>query len=73
MKRFFLLFLVLSFLVASSMPLVAASDKPKQGGTLVMGLRRDIQLMNPLVGTRSTEEHIRHLMFETLLDVDLDG
>ena len=38
-----------------------------------MGLRRDIQLMNPLVGTRSTEEHIRHLMFEPLLNVDLNG
>ena len=73
MKRFFLLSLVLSFLAASSMPLGAASDKPKQGGTLNMGLRRDIQLMNPLVGTRSTEQHIRHLMFETLLDFDLTG
>ena len=73
MKRYFLLSMVLSVLAASSLPLGAASDKPKQGGTLVMGLRRDIQLMNPLVGTRSTEEHIRHLMFETLLDVDLNG
>lgn len=74
MKRWFLFSLVPSLLLSGLLsPWVAAADNPKQGGILRMGLRRDIQLMNPLVGTRSTEEHIRHLMFETLLREDRNG
>jgi len=73
MKRFFLLSLVLSCLISLSLPWVAAAENPKQGGTLIFGLRRDMQLMNPLVGTRSTELAIRDLMFEALLGVDSKG
>ncbi|MGH7835648.1 MAG: ABC transporter substrate-binding protein, partial [Candidatus Binatia bacterium] len=49
------------------------AEVPKPGGVLVMGIARDINAMNPLVGTRSTEEHIRNLMFEALLSTDLNG
>ncbi len=73
MKRLFMLGLVFTCLVGLSYPLEVASETPKRGGTLIFGIRRDMRLMNPLVATRSTEEHIRNLMFEPLLGVDLQG
>ena len=73
MKRFLVLSLVFTCLVGLSYPVEGVSDKPKRGGTLIFGMRRDMRLMNPLVATRSTEEHIRNLMFEPLLGVDLQG
>lgn len=57
----------------TALPAEAASDKPKRGGTLTMAISRDLELMNPLVRTRSTEQSIRDLMFESLLGMDLQG
>ena len=73
MKRWLLSILALGFLFGSAFPLQGASDNPKSGGTLTMGIKRRMNLMNPMVSTRSTEKMIRDLMFEPLLGMDLEG
>lgn len=70
MKRISGLFLF--FLIFSS-PVYSATDAPRRGGTLTLGVRRDLVIMNPLVGTRSTEQSIRDLMYDSLLALDLKG
>jgi peptide/nickel transport system substrate-binding protein len=72
MKRFNLVALIVGILLYPLATTVFA-EEPKRGGALVMGISRDINSMNPLVGTRSTEEHIRNLIFESLLSVDING
>jgi peptide/nickel transport system substrate-binding protein len=64
---------VLSVLLIFSLSAVArsASDTPQRGGTLTMGIYRELEHMNPLVGTRSIDEDLRTLMFEPLIGVDL--
>jgi ABC-type transport system substrate-binding protein len=47
-----------------------AGPQPKRGGTLTMAIQKDMALMNPLVGTKSTDQSIRELMFEPLLNFD---
>ena len=54
-------------------PLQAASEQPKRGGALTLAISKDLVLMNPLVGTGSTERRIRELIFEPLLGIDLKG
>lgn len=71
MKRFFMAGLV--FFLGGSSPLHGASDQPRRGGVLTMAIRKDVTHMNPLVGTRSTDQSIRDLMFEPLLGADLKG
>jgi len=61
------------FLVVLISPLHGAADAPKRGGTLTLAVRRDLVIMNPLVGTRSTEQAIRDLMYDSLLALDLKG
>jgi peptide/nickel transport system substrate-binding protein len=73
MKRLFAALLAAGFLTGPALSLEGASDKPKRGGTLTVGLQRDLTVMNPLVRTRSTERYIRELMFEPLLGLDLKG
>ncbi len=73
MKRWLLSILALVFLFGSTLPLQSASDSPKKGGTLTMAIKRRMNLMNPMVSTRSTEKMIRSLMFEPLLGMDLGG
>ncbi|MGH7831683.1 MAG: ABC transporter substrate-binding protein [Candidatus Binatia bacterium] len=53
--------------------LQAASEQPRRGGTLNFAISKDLVLMNPLVGTGSTERRIRELIFEPLLGIDLKG
>ena len=65
--------LALGLMLVFFVPLLGAADTPKQGGTLRMAIRKDMRLMNPLVGTQSTERRIRSLMFEPLLGIDLQG
>jgi len=50
-----------------------ATDLPKHGGVLTMAIRRDLEILNPLVNTRSTDRSVRELMFEPLLGIDLKG
>ena len=70
MKQSWVLFL---FLAIFASPLHGASDQPRRGGTLTLAVRRDLVIMNPLVGTRSTEQAIRDLMYDALLGIDLKG
>jgi len=73
MKRFLLVVLSLGMWMGLWAPLESAAVDPKRGGTLTMGIRRDLEMMNPLVRTRSTEQSIRDLMFESLVGLDLKG
>ncbi len=71
MKRFLLMGITLGFLLSWAVESIA--DQPKRGGTLTMAIRKDIALMNPLVGTKSVEKAVRGLIFEPLLGLDLNG
>lgn len=74
MKRWLLLTAALAGLSSWWVaPLESASDRPKRGGTLTMAIRKDLTHMNPLVGTRSTDQSIRDLIFEPLLGSDAKG
>ena len=73
MKRYLRLALALGLLAGWSLPVNAASEMPKRGGTLTMAIRKDIRLLNPLVRTSSTDQSIRELMFESLLTLDEKG
>jgi len=71
MKKTVMNWLIMPLLLLSSAAVVeGASAKPKAGGTLNMGIYRDLELMNPLVATRSIDEDLRTLMFEPLLALD---
>ena len=71
MKKTVMNWLIMPLLLLSSAAAVeGASAKPKAGGTLTMGIYRDLELMNPLVATRSIDEDLRTLMFEPLLALD---
>ncbi len=72
MKQILWLLVLTSWLMAAA-PLDAASDKPKRGGTLTLGISRQPALMHPMVATGSVERKVRELMFESLLGVDANG
>ena len=63
---FFFLFLLLPFEVRGA-------DSPKTGGKLVFGLEKDITSLNPFIRTQSTDEMVRNLFYEALLDTDASG
>jgi ABC-type transport system substrate-binding protein len=65
--------LVLFIFSLSAQAAQAAAPEPKRGGTITLGVTRDISVMNPLVDTGSTQKRIRDLMFEPLLAIDLKG
>lgn len=71
MRRFLLISSTLVLLLGLVQEGIA--DQPKRGGTLTMAIRKDIDLLNPLIGTKSTDGRIRELMFEPLLGLDLKG
>lgn len=73
MKRWLLFSMTLVLLLGFTLPLKIAAEQPKSGGTLTLAIKRRMNLMNPMVSTRSTEQMIRGLMFESLLGVDLKG
>ena len=73
MKRFIVLGLALSLVVAASLRSYAASETPKRGGTVTMAISKDLTVMNPLTRTLSTDKLIRELMYESLLDMDEKG
>jgi peptide/nickel transport system substrate-binding protein len=72
MKIMWLLVLC-SWLSVVAAPLEGASDKPKRGGTLTLGISREPVLMHPMIATGSVERKVRELMFESLLGVDANG
>jgi peptide/nickel transport system substrate-binding protein len=65
--------LVLFIFLLSAQAAQVAAAEPKRGGTITLGVTRDISVMNPLVDTGSTQKRIRDLMFEPLLAIDLKG
>lgn len=73
MKRLLIFALVIGLSVGMALPAKSASDKPKRGGTLIMAIRKDLTVMNPLVRTLSTDKAIRQLMYESLLMLDEKG
>ncbi len=73
MKRYPIYMFALGLMLVFFVTLLGAAEMPKRGGTLRMAIRKDMRLMNPLVGTQSTERRIRSLMFEPLLGIDLQG
>ena len=73
MKRFLMLALSLGFLSVWTVYAHGATDRPRRGGTLTMAIGKDLILMNPLVGTRSTDQSIRELVFQSLLALDSRG
>ncbi len=73
MKRSLALTMALAVLLGLSFQLGRAADQPKRGGTINISLRKDLTLLNPLVGTKSTDHVVRELMFEALVGLDLKG
>ncbi len=73
MKRLTLLNLFFMVFFGAMSILHAASAQPKRGGTITLGVSKELALMNPLVNTSSTEARIRDLMYEPLLAKDLKG
>lgn len=67
------LLVMCSWLSVVAAPLEGASDKPKRGGTLTLGISREPVLMHPMIATGSVERKVRELMFESLLGVDANG
>ena len=49
------------------------AQKPRRGGRLVLAMIRDISTLNPFLRTASTDQAVRSLVYETLLDFDKDG
>ncbi len=47
--------------------------KMKRGGRLVLGMIRDVSTLNPFLRTASTDQAVRSLVYETLLDFDKNG
>jgi peptide/nickel transport system substrate-binding protein len=58
---------------AAAQPAPSTGEQPRRGGTLTMAIQKDLALMNPLVGTKSTDLSIRELMFEPLIGIDQQG
>lgn len=73
MRRIVVLLLSLGAILVSSIRSESASEKPKPGGTLTVGVRSDLLLSNPFVNVRSTQGRILDLMFEPLLGLDQKG
>lgn len=48
-------------------------EKPKYGGTINFGLERDISTMNPFVRASGVDLDVRGLIYQPLLDKDLQG
>ena len=64
---------VLSLGLLSSGDFLSAAQGPQYGGRLVLGIRNDINGLNPFLRTTSTNVYVRQLVYETLLDFDKNG
>jgi peptide/nickel transport system substrate-binding protein len=72
-RRLLVALLMLGMELVPSLPAESASQNPKLGGTLTMGVQNDLRVTNPLVNTRSTQGRIYDLIYEPLLTLDLKG
>lgn len=70
---FITLAIILGLVVSGALPVEEALGQPKRGGTLTMGIRKDISTLNPLIRTMSTDQSIRDLIYEALLSLDGKG
>ena len=52
---------------------VQPAEKPRRGGRLVLAMIREVSTLNPFLRTASTDQAVRSLVYETLLDSDKDG
>lgn len=73
MRARFAFILALAVLLYPTISTAASSDQPKPGGTLTMGINKDLTMMNAMVRTQSTDRSIRDLMYDSLLGIDLKG
>jgi ABC-type transport system substrate-binding protein len=64
---------ILSLLFVQHLGSVEAAEKPKSGGRLIFAMESDVSTMNPFVRMISTDQLMRSLMYETLLDFDIKG
>ena len=71
MKRFFLSLLLASAVLA--LPALGQSQTPRQGGTLVFGLERELSTFNPFIRAGGVDLDVRTLIYEALLDRDIKG
>jgi len=65
--------LTAAFLFSGAATGERAWGQPKQGGTLSLGISKDLSTMNPMVRTMSTDQSIRELIYESLLTLDAKG
>jgi peptide/nickel transport system substrate-binding protein len=65
--------LVFALLFLSVVGRVESAEAPKTGGRLIFALESDVSTMNPFVRMISTDQLMRSLMYETLLDFDIKG
>jgi len=72
-NRFLVLALVMGLMFPMVMSVGEVMGEPKRGGTLTMGIRKDISTLNPLIRTMSTDQSIRDLIYEALLFLDETG
>jgi peptide/nickel transport system substrate-binding protein len=49
------------------------AETPRRGGRLVLAMIRDVSTLNPFLRTASTDQAVRSLVYETLLDFDKNG
>jgi ABC-type transport system substrate-binding protein len=71
MQRIFVLVWTLVWLFSADF--LTGAEAPKYGGRLVLGIRNDINGLNPFLRTSSTNVYVRQLVYEALLDFDKDG
>jgi peptide/nickel transport system substrate-binding protein len=64
---------VLATLALSATGAVAQTPQPKKGGTVVMAMGYDPVTLNPATSSGTSETHVGTLMFEALVQTDLDG
>jgi len=55
------------------LPALGQSQTPKQGGTLVFGLERELSTFNPFIRAGGVDLDVRSLIYESLLDKDIKG
>lgn len=70
MKRYLVIVALFVFGILGS---AEGADTPKKGGRLIFAMESDVSTMNPFVRMISTDQLMRSLMYEALLDFDAQG
>jgi ABC-type transport system substrate-binding protein len=66
-------FAIVALFLFTALNQAGGAESPKRGGRLVFALESDVSTMNPFVRMISTDQLMRSLMYETLLDFDVKG